>query len=184
MNLQLGSDGNPIIDQVGEENFVDLTFGITDLSEDDAHYRFRLAASYNDRELGLDVILVKDIKGGFDANVDPIKDHVYRLGVRFMRSGVESDRLVAAIGQLYGADPIPQEMVPEESFTVIALLQGDPDFDNDCVRLKLFGKDGEPFDEDAYYESFLNVDFANRLVYWNEKDPDYREPLLRALAAE
>ncbi|REJ67088.1 MAG: hypothetical protein DWQ31_12465 [Planctomycetota bacterium] len=75
-------------------------------------------------------------------------------------------------------------MVPEESFTVIALLQGDPDFDNDCVRLKLFGKDGEPFDEDAYYESFLNVDFANRLVYWNEKDPDYREPLLRALAAE
>ena len=51
------------------------------------------------------------------------------------------------------------------------------------VKLKIFGKDGEPFDEAAYYESFFNVDLPNRFVFWNEKDPEYRKPLLRALSA-
>ncbi|MEZ5944235.1 MAG: hypothetical protein R3C18_22830 [Planctomycetaceae bacterium] len=184
MDLQLGTDGNPVIDQFNEEGFVDLTLQIHDLADDGTHYRFHLTASHDNSELGLDVILAKGIKGGFDANMDLINDHVYRQGVRFIRSGIESDRLVSAIGTLYDADPVPKAMVPEESFTAIALHQGDLDFENECVKLKLFGKDGEPFDEDAYYESFFNVDLANRMVYWNEKDPDYRQPLLRALAAQ
>jgi hypothetical protein len=100
------------------------------------------------------------------------------------RSGEESDRLVSAIGHLYGAPMRPKRMVREESFTAIALHHGNLDFANECIQLKLFGKDGKPFDEHAYYESFFNVDLRNRLAYWNEKDPDYREPLLRALAAQ
>lgn len=184
MALKLGTNGFPVIDQLSEEGFVDLTLKITMLTDDGNHYRLHLAASHDDSELGLDVILVKGIKSGFDGNMELIKDHVYRLGVRFLRSGVESDRLIAAIGQFYSADDAPQQMVPEESFTAIALHQGELDFENDCVKLKLFGKDGEPFDEDAYYESFFNVDLANRMVYWNEKDPDYRQPLLAALTAE
>lgn len=184
MDLQLGTDGNPVIEQLSEEGFVDLTLQIHQLVDDGTHYRFHLAASHNNSELGFDVVLAKGIKSGFDANMDLMKDHVYRLGVRFIRSGIESDRLVSAIGRFYDADPVPQKMVPEESFTAIALHQGELDFKTECVKLKLFGNDGEPFDEDAYYESFFNVDLANRMVYWNEKDPDYRQPLLRALAAE
>lgn len=184
MNLELGTDGNPVIDQLSEEGFVDLTLQIRQLVDDGTHYRFHLAASHNNREVGLDVILVKGIGSGFDANMELIKDHIYRQGVRFIRSGIESDRLISAVGILYGADPVPQKMVPEESFTAIALHQGDLDFENECVKLKLFGKDSEPFDEDAYYESFFNIDLANRIVFWNEKDPDYRLPLIRALSAE
>lgn len=184
MNLQVDPDGNPVIDQLSEEGFVDLTLRIRDLADDGMYYRFHLAASHDGRELGLDVILLKGIESGFDANMDLVKDHVYRQGVRFIRSGIESDRLVSAIGSFYGADPVPRRMVAEESFTAIALHQGDLDFENECVKLKLFGKDGEPFDEDAYYESFFNVDLAGRMVYWNEKDPDYRRPLLRALTGE
>lgn len=184
MDLQLGPNGDPIVDQFSEEGFVDLTFRITSLTDDGDHYRFHLSASHDDRELGLDVVLLKQIKSGFDDNMDLIKNHVYQLGVRFMRTGVESDRLISAIGHFYDADPIPKRMVPEETFTTIALHQGELDFESECVKLKLFGRDGEPFDEDAYYESFFNVDLANRLVYWNEKDHDYRQPLLAALAAE
>ena len=51
------------------------------------------------------------------------------------------------------------------------------------VKLKLFGKDGDPFDESAYYESFFNIDLQNGFAYWNEKDPDYRKALLQALSA-
>jgi hypothetical protein len=184
MDLQLGSDGNPVIDQLSEEGFVDLTLQICRFADEGTHYRFHLAASHNNGEVGLDVLLVKGIKSGFDGNMDLLKDHVYRQGVRFIRSGIESDRLISAIGSFYGADPVPHKMVPEESFTVIALHQGDLELENECVKLKLFGKDGESFDEDEYYESFFNVDLTNGMVYWNEKDPDYRQPMLRALAAK
>lgn len=184
MDLKLGADGNPVIDQLSDQGFVDLTFRIIALADDGGHYRFHLAASHENSQLGLDVVLIKGIKSGFDANVDLIKNHVYQRAVRFIRSGIESDRLVSTLGHFYGADPVPRRMVPEESFTAIALHQGELDFERECVKLKLFGKDGEPFDEDAYYESFFNVDLANRTVYWNEKDPDYRQPLLAALAAE
>lgn len=189
MDLKLGTNGFPVIDQLSEDGFsedgfVDLTLKITMLTDDGNHYRFHLAASHDNNELGLDVILVKGIKSGFDGNMGLIKDHVYRLGVRFLRSGIESDRLISAIGRFYGADDAPHKMVPEESFTAIALHQGGLEFENQCVKLKLFGKDSEPFDENAYYESFFNVDLTNRMVYWNEKDPGYRQPLLSALAAE
>lgn len=184
MDIQADSEGNPILDQHNEEGFVDLTFRLGDLVDDNQHYRFRLSASYKNRTVGMDVILVKGIQGGFDSEMNLVKEHVYRLGVRFHRAGEESDRLISAIGELYGANDSPKRMVEQETFTAIALHQGRIDMENEPVKLKIFGKDGEPFDEDAYYESFFNVDLLNGFVFWNEKDPDYRKPLLRALSAD
>lgn len=183
MDIQTDSKGNPILDQLSEEGFVDLTFRLSNLVDDGRYYHFHLAASHKRRTVGMDVVLVKGIKSGFNSRMDLVKKHVYRMGVRFLRSGVESDRLISAISELYGSRRSPKKMVDEETFTAIALHQGDLDMENECVKLKLFGKDTEPFDEDAYYESFFNVDIANEFVFWNEKDPDYRKPLLRALAA-
>jgi hypothetical protein len=68
-----------------------------------------------------------------------------------------------------------------ESFTAIALHQGDIDLEREGVRIKIFGRDSDPDLEWNYFESFFNVDLPNGLVFWNEKDPDYREPLLKAL---
>jgi len=33
-----------------------------------------------------------------------------------------------------------------------------------------------------YFESFFNRDLASGFVFWNEKDPDYRTPLIRGLS--
>jgi hypothetical protein len=184
MDIQTDSEGNPILDQHSEEGFVDLTFRVSDLVDEGEHYRFHLAASHKKRSVGMDVVLVKGIQGGFDAKMNLVKQHVYRLGVRFLRSGAESDRLISAIGDLYGSKISPKKMVDEETFTAIALQQGALDVERESVGLKIFGKDGEPFDQDAYYESFFNVDLPNGFVHWNEKDPGYREPLLRALSAQ
>ena len=181
MDMQFDRDANPILDQFSEEGFVDLTFRLTDLTDDGAHYRFHLVAAHGGRAVGMNVLLVNGIKSGFDSDMNLTKDHVYRMGVRFQRSGEESDRLISAISELYGSDAGPKKMVEEENFTAIALHQGKLDWDQEPVKLKLFGRDGEPLDQDAYYESFFNVDLANRFVFWNEKDQDYREPLLRAL---
>jgi len=179
--MKFDQAGNPVLDQFSEEGFVDLTFRIVDLVEKDERYHFRLAASYKDRVVGMGVQLRQDIKSGFDAQVSLIKEHVYREGARFTRTGDESDRLMQAIADLYKSTFRPQRMIEDETFTVIALHQGDLDLKTQPVKLKLFGRDSAPFDENAYYESFFNVDLSACFVYWNEKDTSYRESLLQAL---
>ncbi|MBB6428377.1 hypothetical protein [Algisphaera agarilytica] len=181
MNLKLGVDGYPVLDQFSADGYVDLTFQITRLADEGDFYSLSLAASYCDEVLGMEITFDRTIESGFDNDMNLINAHVYRKGVSFIRSGAESDRLISAIGHLYGMGSDLNGMVDRESFTAIALHQGDLDFSNMCVKLKLFGKGGEPLDEEAYYESFLNVDLKNRLVYWNEKDIDYRKSLLEAL---
>ena len=163
---------------------MDLTFEIVDLVEDEEFYRFNLAASFEDEVVGMGVVVRKGMKAGFDSNMDLDREHVYRHGVRFFRAGDRSDRLVAAISKLYEDSGPNWRMVDEEAFTVIALHQGEIDMATQPIKLKIFGRDSEPFDEEAYYESFFNVDLPNRLVFWNEKDQDYRASLLRGISTQ
>ena len=183
MQIQTNEHGDPILTQMSEEGFVDMTFRISALSEESNWRRFLLSASHNGRLVGMHVSIIVGVQGGFDANMGLVKDRVYRKGVIFRRSGPESDRLIEAIAELYGLEVATKRMVDEETFTAIALQQGEVHMAKEPVRLKLFGRDGDPFVEDDYYESFFNTDFPNGLVFWNEKDPDYREPLLRALTS-
>jgi hypothetical protein len=128
------------------------------------------------------VVIVKNIQGGFDSEMNLKKANVYRRGVVFYRTGPESDRLITALATLYGKEKRVRRMTAEETFTAIALHQGALLMEREPVKIKIFGRDGEPFNQDAYYESFFNLDLKNRLVFWNEKDQEYREPLIRALA--
>lgn len=50
------------------------------------------------------------------------------------------------------------------------------------IKIKLFGRDQDPDLDENYYESFFHLDLENGFVFWNEKDPDYREPLIRGLS--
>jgi len=180
-SMKTDSDGYPLLDQYSEEGFVDCVLRIVDRSETRDHYRLQLRATYAGQVVGMDVVIVKNIQGGFDSEMKLKGENVYRRGVVFRRTGPESDRLVAALAELYHEKPAIR-MTTEETFTAIALHQGSLDMEREPVKVKIFGRDGDPFDEDAYYESFFNLDLKNGLVYWNEKDQDYRGPLIRALA--
>jgi hypothetical protein len=181
MSVATDSSGYPILEQFSEEGFVDCVFRISDLVESPEFYSFHLLASSENVILGMDVAMRKDIKAGFDSKMNLIKDHVYHGGVSFIRSGIESDRLIARIATLYSLAHTGGEMISKESFTAIALHDGEIDLRTDPVKIKLFGRDAEPFDQDDYYESFFNVDLANGFVNWNEKDQEYRKPLIRGL---
>lgn len=184
MEIRVSRDNLPILDQFSEEGFVDCVFKITNLNSTDDRYIFRMDASYNDERAGICVRLAKGIKPIFDAKMNVIKDNYYRNGVSFLRSGPESDRLISAVARLYGMDGTGLAFVPEETFTAVALHQAEIDLERESVKLKLFGRDTESDPAANYYESFFNVDLPNGLVYWNEKDPEYREPLLRALGGK
>lgn len=181
MSIRFDDVGFPLLDQSTDEQFVDLAFAINCLEEQEDHYQFQLFASFNGENVGVDVSLKKGISGGFDSEMNLIHDHVYDSGVVFHRRGNDSKRLLTAISQLYKIPPFDRQMVEHETYTVIALEQGKLDFTSQWVHLKLFGHDADPFDEDAYYESFFNVNLSEGLVCWNEKDCGYRLPLLQSL---
>ena len=179
----LDDNGLPILDQFSEEGFVDCIFKISDLKNDHGFYHFDLFASYDGIKVGFSVKLVDSVSPGFEADMKLIDAHVCHQGVSFRSIGQASDDLIAALAKLYGRDSGTLRMVSEETFTMIALQQQDTDLESHAVKMKLFGKDSDPLVEDDYYESFLNVDIPGGFVSWNEKDPDYRDPLIRALSA-
>ncbi len=179
----LDDQGLPVLDQFSEDGFVDCIFKVDGLKTDQDFYYFNLLASHNAGRVGFAVKLHRSVGPGFDEDMNLIKENVYYQGVSFRSLGKISDDLIAALAKLYGQDLGALRMVSEETFTAIALQQGDTDFDQHAVKLKLFGRDSDPFIEDDYYESFFNVDLPSRFVSWNEKDPDYRAPLIRALGA-
>jgi hypothetical protein len=173
--------GNPILEQFSEEGFVDCVLKISDLAKSAEFFNFHLSASSDGHVLGFDVAIRTDIRPGLDADVKVIRENVSYHGVQFFRSGPESDALLHRLSILYGLPQPSPTMVSKETYTAIALLQLPFDMQTDPVRLKIFGKDGEPFDEEAYNESFFNLDLAQGLVFWNEKDPDYRNALIQGL---
>lgn len=179
----LDDQGLPILDQFSEEGFVDCIFKIGNLKKDHDFYYFDIFASHNARKVGFSVKLANNVGPGFDADMNLIKNHVYHQGVSFRSLGQASDDLITALAELYGQDSGTLRMAPEETFTTITLQQQDTDLESDAIKMKLFGRDSDPFVEDDYYESFFNVDLPNGFVSWNEKDPDYRDALIRALSA-
>ncbi|QHW31106.1 hypothetical protein GZH47_09725 [Paenibacillus rhizovicinus] len=66
-------------------------------------------------------------------------------------------------------------MKQEITFTSV-VLEGN----SKSSKIKLFYNDET---EENYAECYLNIDLPNKKVEWFEKDPEYREALLRALSA-
>ena len=182
MEIKVDSKGIPILEQFSEEGFIDCVLKISSLKETKNNYRFHLSASHAGEELGINIEVVKGMRGGFDAEMSLINKYVYHNGVIFLRSGKESDRLIMVLAKLYGLKSKKLRMVKRETYTAIALHQGELNMVTEPVKLKIFGKDSDESADQEYSESFLNLDLANGFVYWNEKDQEYREPLVRGLS--
>ena len=181
--ITLDQNGNPVLDQFSEEGFVDCTFRIAERSSDAIHHRLRLVASHNGIPVGLQVVVRRGIRGGFDANMNLIGEHVYRPAVEFVRSGVESDALITTLAALYSRPAGRLRMVDGIAFTGIALHGDDVDMEKQPIKIKLFGRDSEEeIERGEYFESFFNLDLSSGFVFWNEKDFDYREPLIPGLS--
>jgi hypothetical protein len=181
MGLVVDRNGLPILDQFSEEDFVDCVFRIEGLKSVGDYWSFHMSASFEGERLGADVRVLKKINAGFDAGMNQAEDGVHRNGVVFQRSGPESDRLISAIARRCGMDGAGLTFAASESFTIVALHQGEIDLEREIVKIKLFGREAEPEGDENYHECYFNLDLPNGLVHWNEKDPGYREPLLRAL---
>lgn len=182
LNLDTDPAGNPHLSQLSEEGFVDCVFRIADIHSDSQTHTLQLRACHEGAVVGVTAVVVRGIQGAFDEEMELIAEHVYRPAVSLLRAGSESDRLFNCLAALYGLQGGDRRMIEQGLFTGIALHQPPVDMDKEAVRLKLFGHDSEGDRTEDYHESFFNIDLPNGLVFWNEKDPDYREALLRDLS--
>ncbi len=180
MELKLDVGGRPLLDQLSEEGFVDCVFKILDLKREQEYFVFRIEAIHDGESVGCTVRMIRGIQASLSDKAELISDRVYANGIVIGRSGDESDRLLMTLAKLYGLRNMPLRMCNSEGFTAIALHQNAVDVEREPVKLKLFGRDG---DAEEYNESYFNVDFVNGFVFWNEKDPGYRVPLIEGLAA-
>lgn len=180
--MQLDKNGLPLLEQFGEEGFVDCVFQVQHLMQDDVHYHFDLRAAFAGYSVGVRARLRCDVQPGFDGEMNVIQAHFYSDGLEISSLGLETERFIEALAQLYEIELVDGSGAVGERFSVIALHQADTGLEAGAVRLKVFGNDRSDSAPGSYYESFFNVDLPAGHVYWNEKDVEYRAPMLNALA--
>jgi hypothetical protein len=140
-------------------------------------------ASHRGVLVGFRVVVRRGIRGGFDADMNIIPAHVYQSAVEFMRTGTESDAMLAVLRELYEMPQSAARMADITSFTGIALHHDDVDMETQPIKIKLFGRDSDDeIERGLYFESFFNLDLPSGFVFWNEKDPDYRVPLIEGIS--
>jgi len=169
--IQTDDKGLPILDQFSNEDFVDLCFRIRDMKKTENALSFHMEASWHGEAVGVDVHFPEGIQGNLDGD-RPLR----RSGVVFSRSGAGSDRLVAAIAELYRMEIPVKRMVERESYELIEMDTGHSAPEHES-SMQLLGNAGGS-DQDGY-EIFLVTDTQNGLVFWKEKSHESREPLLR-----
>jgi hypothetical protein len=69
MSVVTDNLGNPILEQFSEDGFVDCVFKISDLVESSDFFNFHISASSEATVVGIDVVIRKDIQGGWDAEM-------------------------------------------------------------------------------------------------------------------
>lgn len=160
--------------------FVDLKLGLSELvRQEGGGWRVRASAMHEGRPVG------------FAALLPALWEHQRRDGqpdlywgtVTLVSTGGESAQLLSLLGQLYGQPRTSGAMVGSVMFTAVGLASDPTKVETEPVHLKLFYEPakGETADED-YAEVFLDIDTGAGTVELNEKDLDYRLPLLRALS--
>jgi hypothetical protein len=167
----------PEVTSEAEEGYHDLVFHLRDRTVSaDGSQSFRARGLHKNQSVGLLVLLGprwEQVSLGSDLPL------AFRGSVELKSSGAESDALLAVMDKLYGTELHPTSMKRETTFTGIT-LGGDPrNVASSEVKIKLFF---EPGNDEGYAELYLNIDMTGGRLQLNEKDEEYRRPIINALA--
>jgi len=171
------NDNSKIIDLTNlksTEGFIDISLSIIESKESDKYIEYNTSATVNNDTIGIIVKLKKDIPAGF-INGEP-KNMFLKEGIEFISKGKESDNLLRFISEKYGFKNSNISIKDTQMFTCANLNQEKPNYKSGESRFKIFLEG-----EEDYSELFVNFNFTKRIVYLNEKDEEYREPLIKLM---
>jgi hypothetical protein len=160
--------------------FRDLKFQIVQKEKlSDGSYRLVAEYPYQGKPAGLEILI------GAKWEPNPAKEkkapQAYQGRVTLRSLGPESDRLGEMLNDFYLTKLRPKPMAKEINFNVLT-EEGDPlALEKLPMKMDLFY---EGKNEDRYAEFYINIDWPQDILYFLEKDTDYRKPLLLALRGE
>jgi len=169
----------PEITSQSEGGFHDLTFSIRHSEKmPDGSQALHAFGLHHGREIGLIVILGAKWP---EASLSSDVPFSASQGLVTYRSiGAESDALLQIMDELYGTALHPKAMRKETKFNGIS-LEGQPaNLERGVRKIKLFY---ETDVEDQEAELFTDIDIQRAVLQINEKDADYRKPVIQALSA-
>jgi len=169
----------PEIASGSDETFRDLQFGIAGRERTaDGGQLIRVVGVHHGTSVGLAVVLGPTWHETQRAPNVALTSFSGTVTLRSM--GPQSDQLLTAIDELYATGQRPRGMRQETPFAAIS-LRGDPrHLEGGLTKIKLFF---ESTDQTRYAELFLDINLSTGILSLNEKDPDYRNAIVRALAA-
>ncbi|MBN2711162.1 MAG: hypothetical protein JXR97_01815 [Planctomycetes bacterium] len=167
----------PEITSESEDGFVDLVFKVVDSNiQNDGNGWVEAYGVNEGRRVGLRVELIGPWKEGIiGADIQTFQGQI-----RYISVGEATDLLVQDMQKLYGSTIQADKMKSDGVLFTGITLGGNPAHTEiGSLKIKLFV---ESEDEDRYAELYTNIDITGKRLEIREKDPDYRDPVIRALA--
>lgn len=166
----------PLFTTPMEDGFKDFQLQITDREQSSVEdmYFYTAQALYGKDTLSIRIGLKLDIKKGIDetGSLNPFVEQ----GISFESLGNTSDNLLQVMAKEYGLSSTNLKLQQKQLFNIANLNDKDLDYKTSIARFKIFLER-----EDNYAEMFVNFDFDKNLIYFSEKDSEYRQSLIDLL---
>jgi len=172
--------GTEITAEIKKDQGIDLVFVIKQQTlAPDGSRTLEVRGTHYGVEVGLLVVLGPKWER---VAPDPKQKFAFHTGtVEYRTLGEPSNKLLEALDDLYATGLHPQGLRAETKFTGTS-LEGDPaDLVKGEVRIKL---ESEAAEAGKPAELYTKIDLPNHVLRICEKDPSYREALIRALTQD
>mgnify|MGYP003575406996 CR=1 FL=1 len=164
-----------------EDGWNDIFLKIVKDQKTDSSHIYTVKGLYKEQTVGLQIEVNSSIGAGIVDGKPNVNSGIARQSVHIRSMGAESDAFVKALAELYGHPTLKTFRQQPLSVTAFSLNETPVNLDKDgYYKLKLFL---EEYDEDLYSEVFLNINTEKKEIEINEKDWEYRKPIIELLSS-
>ena len=161
-----------------EEGFHDLVLNIVEKHINNNQWIIVAKGQYKGIIVGIKIKIKNELNPGI-VNGEVDKSAIIKNGVEFSTIGKESDNFIEILSGLYGFQTKKKFTSNPLLFTCIPLSSTQASLDKGYFKFKLFFDDTNI--NNLYSEIYLNPNFPKGLIEITEKDPGYRENLIKAM---
>ena len=175
----LGGNEMKEIWELTKDGWYDIDLTITSMNVADNGYVTVVAKGlFRGKLVGLKISFSPNLKPGL-LNGEVDKSAFIKSGIIYSSIGSESDELLKAIATLYSVELSKPNFSNSVATTAFALEQHLFNLEKNNVKFKVFFNDQG--DEREYAELFTNIDIPKNRLELHEKDPEYRNNVVKAL---
>lgn len=161
-----------------DEGFVDFSFDIVNIKKKlTGGIILECAACDEGENVGFCLEIKNNMRGIINNDFETFR--TYPKGMKLTYQNGLSNDFISSVSRLYGFETANLKL-KESVFIECGALSGNPvNLQREEVQFKCFL---EANDESRYAEFYINIDLPNKKLYLKEKDPDYRENIIRYLS--